>query len=160
MKRDILLVGGLVLSLFGLFVLWRINVQKTKQYQELTKQYEYIMKNPRVEYIQGPTKIVQGPTRIIEKIVIQRSSETITTERTIETSTSTIETEGTSYISTPIFPKETPRKRFSISVGYFYNDGMLLCFSKEQTKFNVGIGIVYSWRTNETYPLILVQYKF
>jgi hypothetical protein len=161
-KRDFYLIGLLVLSFFGLFVLWRSNVQKTKQLQEITKQYQYLVEHPKIEYRQGPTKIVQGPVRVVEKVVIQRSSETITSETITEISTTTVETAGVSYISQPIVPQQQPwsEKTRSITAGFVYNDSVFVSVSYEFKVIGAGIGIFYNWNRNEVKPAILIQYKF
>jgi len=161
----IILLGVLT---FGLFVVWRDNVQKTKQVELQTQQIRYLVEHPKIEYKQGPTKIVQGPTRIVEKVVIKYSSGAIVsseTETTTEISTTTTEIAGTSYISEPIIEQQqtqiTKEKVNSISVGYEYNDKILFSLNREFfTRVVVGIGITYSWNKSEAKPLVVLQYRF
>ena len=161
-KLDFYLIGLLILSFFGLFVLWRSNVQKTKQLQEITKQYQYLVEHPKIEYRQGPTKVVQGPVRVVEKVVIQRSSETITSETITEISTTTVETAGVSYTSQPMIPQQqqwSERTR-SVIAGFVYDDSVFVSVNYEFKVIGAGIGVFYNWNRNEVKPTILIQYKF
>jgi hypothetical protein len=161
-KHDFYLIGLLILSFFGLFVLWRSNVQKTKQLQEVTKQYQYLVEHPKIEYRQGPTKIVQGPVKIVEKVVIQRSSETITSETITEISTTTVETAGVSYTSQPMIPKQQPwsERTRSVTAGLVYNDSVFVSINYEFKVIGVGIGVFYNWTWSDVKPMVILQYKF
>jgi len=164
-KLDFYLIGLLILSFFGLFVLWRSNVQKTKQLQEVTKQYQYLVEHPKIEYRQGPTKVVQGPVKIVEKVVIQRSSETITSETITEISTTTVETAGVSYTSQPIVPQQQPwsertKRTRSIIAGFVYDDSVFVSVNYEFKVIGVGIGVFHNWNRNEMKPMVILQYKF
>ncbi|GEM_PF-3717890 len=138
-----------------------ITVQSVKKAKELTKQLEYIYKNPKIEYREGPVRIVQGPTRIIEKIVIQRSSETITTDRIIDVSTTTVDISGTYYSSEPVIDKKVSSYKYVIGAGYLFADELYVIVGKEIKKdFFANISINYNWRRNDLTFGILFFLKF
>jgi hypothetical protein len=166
-KINIILIALVGILTFGLFVVWRNNVQKTKQLQEITKQYQYLVEHPKIEYKEGPVKIVQGPVRVVEKVVIKYSSGSIVsseTETITEISTTTIETSGTSYASEPVTIQQTQgakQNTSSILVGYGYNDEILISLNREFfTRVVIGLGIDYNWTRSDVKPMVILQYKF
>jgi hypothetical protein len=167
-KINTILIILLGILTFGLFVVWRNNVHKTKQIELQTQQIKYLTENPKIEYRQGPTRIVQGPTKIVERVIVKYSSGAIVsseTETTTEISSTTTEIAGTSYTSEPMIEQQTQIKTKEkvnyLLVGYGYNDGILFSLNREFfTRVVVGIGITYNWSKSEVKPLVVLQYRF
>jgi len=166
-RANTILIALAGILTFGLFVVWRSNVQKTKQIELQTQQIKYLTEHPKIEYRQGPTRVVQGPVRVVEKVVIKYSSGSIVsseTETITETSTTTIETSGTSYTSEPATIQQTQvakQNTNSILVGYKYNDEILISLNREFfTRVVIGFGIGYNWTRSDVKPMVILQYKF
>jgi hypothetical protein len=167
-RINIILITLVGILTFGLFVVWRSNVQKTKQIELQTQQIKYLVEHPKIEYKEGPVRIVQGPVRVVEKVVIKYSSGPIVsseTETITEISSTTVETSGASYASEPVTIQQqtqiTKQNTSSILVGYRYNDGILISLNREFfTRVVIGLGIDYNWTRSDVKPMVILQYKF
>jgi type II secretory pathway pseudopilin PulG len=155
-KINIILIALVGILTFGLFVVWRSNVQKTKQIEFQTQQIKYLVEHPKIEYKQGPTKIV-------EKVVVKYSSNTIVSAET-ETITEIARTSYTSEPSEPMIEQQTQITKEKVNfilVGCEYNDRILFSLNREFfTSVVVGIGITYNWNKSEVKPLVILQYRF